>query len=180
MAVILDYAGSVFIGGMLLLLILGFQATSADAAATQNLTGIALRNLSSTAEIIEYDFRKIGYRVSDTLKVVTIDSSSIVFKGDFDDNGVLDSIKYYTVLPVTRSNSEIKLYRRLNNGTPLMLSPDVNVFKLFAYDASCAPTTIGSKVRSIKICLGITSAEEINGQYTSAYWERTMKPNNLR
>jgi len=181
MTVILDYIGAVVVGGLLLLSILGFQATTTEAAATHNLTSIAQSNLSSMTEIVDYDFRKIGYRVADTMKVVSINASGIAFRGDFDDNGSIDTLSYFTNFGFTKTTAErVKLYRKLNSQPQSMLSSEVSKFVISAYDASGAPTTSGSRVRSIKIALAIKSSQAIGDQYPSAYWERIIKPNNLR
>ena len=91
-----DVLGSMMIGGIILLMLLQFNATVMEGAAAQTFTSIVQSNLTAMADMVEYDFRKIGYLatgVTDTA-VVYADSNKITFKGDIDNNGVVDVVTY--------------------------------------------------------------------------------------
>ena len=60
----LDLVGSVVIGGIIILMVINLNM-SVNIAATQNLySNVTQRQVVSSAEVIEHDIYKIGYRVN--------------------------------------------------------------------------------------------------------------------
>jgi len=103
--VLLDIIGSVIIGGMLLLIL--FRLNDSVTENTFNYTGelSSQQNLAVVVQILESDFRKIGYcadwkKISDPSKsIVEADSNKIKFITDILPDGVpdgnIDTVTYY-------------------------------------------------------------------------------------
>lgn len=171
------------VGGVLLLSIFGFQASTTESAAQLNLNLMAQANSSPVGDILEADLRTAGYGVSDSIKVTRPDSNSITFKTDINDNGVVDSVRYYVSTGVSGlyKNTNVRtLYRRVNNGNPLVISDGVSGFTLLYYDASGSLTNIAKNIRSLKVCLEMQNTFGVNNEFAGTYWERVIKPKNLR
>ena len=183
MSVMLDYLGAAVVGAMLMLSMFGFQATTSEEATSQNLTAALQEDITATTEIIQFDFKRIGYRVQDATKVAYADTSRIVFTGDFDDNGTIDSIGYFLGKPVIfrGHNPNVKpLYRFENAAKARVIYPGATRFRLWYYDGNGLPTTIKSRIRSIKVVFSVENSIPVNGIYSGACWDRTFKPKNLR
>ena len=183
MNIILDHIGAVVVAGILLLSIFGFQATTGDAAMTQNFSSIAQTNLTSVTSIIETDFAMMGYRVGDSSKVVKPDTSGITYLTDLNDDGAVDSVKYYlssTVSPGSHNSKTRTLFRAVNVKTPVAISNEVTQFSLSYFDANGAPTNATKKIRSVKIGLNMENTYAVEGTFSGAYWERIIKPKNMR
>lgn len=84
--VILDIAGSFVIGGILFLTILTFSTRNYETKVKIRDEGATIREIKNTVEIIEEDFRRIGYCALPSLvtrPVITYaDSNRISFKSD--------------------------------------------------------------------------------------------------
>ena len=92
----IEMAGSFLIGGMLLLSILALNASIMETATMNSLGTNAQENATVIVSILDYDFRKMGYRVaSGTTIITTMTNSTITFLGDVDDNGSIDIVNYY-------------------------------------------------------------------------------------
>ena len=99
--VILDILGSILIAGILMLSIFRLQNSSTEDLyrGTGNLT--AQTNLAQVVQILETDFRRIGYCADwtqipvPTEAILYADSISIKYLTDVDGNGLLDTMHYY-------------------------------------------------------------------------------------
>jgi len=186
MSEVFDYVGAMIIGSIIVLMILGLYFNIMGTAAASTLDLIVQESLSSTTELLEYDFRLMGYRISDSVKVTRADSNAISFKGDFDDNGTPDSISYYIGKRsgVNNNPNAFILYRRLNK-QQMVSNGAATMFRLWYYDAQGIVVTGGSpsvlsKIRAIKVAINAESKAPYDGDYMSAYWERVIKPKNVR
>ena len=94
--VFIDLLGSAIIGGIIILTMNQMQGRAVEQSDLYSLTRVAQSNLVSIAKIVEYDFRKMGYGVTDPTKsILQADTSSITFLGDYNRNGIMDTIKYW-------------------------------------------------------------------------------------
>ena len=183
MAQILDLVGSTIIGGLVLLMILTLNGYMENTAGVQTMNLSTQENLTALVGMIEYDFAKMGYRVSDSLKIRVADSTRIVFKTDIDNNGVVDSISYsldLVLYAATQNPRDRILYRALNNGTSTSINLGVTRFRLWYYDSLGNITTWRSKMRAVRLAIDLESTSSLDTVYTGACWERTIKPKNLR
>jgi hypothetical protein len=146
--VILDVIGSMIIGGILLLTL--FRMNDTATRNTYNFSGeLTLQeNLVATVEVLEYDFRKIGY-CEDPLElpnpeensILFADTSEIKFLTDlmvppYDDpqgDGILDTIQYYLGPPSALSgtpNPNDRMLFRVVNGVPTGVNLGITYFKI--------------------------------------------------
>ena len=112
---------------------------------------IVQQNLVDLVELIEYDFRKIGYckdytQIADPTKsIIHADSNSISFltdvitsPGTYGD-GVVDTVTYSisdtSALNMTPNPNDVILYRRVNHQALGGSNMGVTQFKLTYYDA---------------------------------------------
>ena len=157
-SVILDILGSMIIGGILLLTL--FQMNDNATKNTYNFSGelIVQQNLVTTVEVLEYDFRKIGYCEDPSQlpfperdAVLFADTSKIRFLTDvmespYDDphgDGTLDVIEYYlgptSELLGTPNPNDRMLYRVVNGGTPRSVNLGITRFRIrYFRDSSTA------------------------------------------
>ena len=166
---ILDILGSIIIGG--LLMIIAWRLSDAATERTFNNSGelSMQQNLSTIANIIETDFRKIGYcdnynKIPDPTKAITFaDTSSLKFLTDVDSDGNVDSISYYlgptTELLSTPNPRDRILYRIVNNEAPMSSNLGVTRFYMVYYDALSdtipPPITTPGIISSIEINLTV-------------------------
>ena len=195
---ILDILGSMIIGGILTL-----TAWRLSDAATEktysNSSELALQqNLVTVAQILENDFRKIGYALDQTsflpgtgrsLSIPYADSSSIWFYTDlvtpdhpFGD-GDMDSIHYYlgptSECANTPNPRDRILYRVVNTDTPMPCNLGVTQFRMVYYDATddtlATPLTradIGL-ISTIEINITVENVAAYNDSgYSGAFWRQ--------
>ena len=146
-AVILDILGSTIIGSFLLLTL--FRLNDTATKNTYNFSGeLTLQeNLVATVEVLEYDFRKIGY-CEDPVALPHPESNSILYADtgkikfltdlmvgtDYDEgDGIIDTIEYSVgdpdELPGTPNPYDKMLYR-IVNGDPTGVNLGITYFKI--------------------------------------------------
>ena len=158
-AVILDVLGSMIIGGILLLTL--FRMNDTATKNTYNFSGeLTLQeNLVATVEVLEYDFRKIGY-CEDPLALPNPEVNAILFANtseikfltdllitpyndpDPEGDGILDTIQYFlgdaSALSGTPNPNDRMLYRVVN-GNPTGVNLGITYFKIrYFRDSSTA------------------------------------------
>ena len=192
---ILDILGSIIIGGILMTI--AWRLSDAATEKTYNNSGeLALQqNLVTVAQIIEWDFRKIGYcadwkKLPDPTKAILYaDTSSIKFLSDIDADGTLDSIFYYlgptSELSATENPRDRVLYRVVNNETPAQSNLGVTRFYMVYYDALGDsvhfPVTNYGIIASIEINVVVENVAAYDQKYSSAYWRQIrMVSRNLK
>lgn len=121
---LLDIIGSMLISGLLLLTALRMneQARMNTFNSQANLT--VQQNLTSLVQNIEWDFRKIGYCADPTAQprnfmyIVHGDTDDVTFVGDLDNNGALDTVRWYLgKVPIEGTeNPRVRMLYRVVNG----------------------------------------------------------------
>lgn len=196
-AVIIDILGSMVIGGMLLLIL--FQMNDHATQNTYNFTGelAAQQNMVTTVEVLEYDFRKIGYCENplalpdpEENAILYADTSDIKFLTDimippYNDphgDGILDTIEYQlgptSELTGTPNPNDRMLYR-IVNGVKKGVNLGITEFYIKYYRDSLTadgttlaiiPTSELPKVYTPGSPIGITAMEiDIKVENTAAY-----------
>jgi hypothetical protein len=147
-SVILDILGSMIIGGILLLTL--FRMNDNATKNTYNFSGelIVQQNLVTTVEVLEYDFRKIGYCEDPSAlphpekdAILIADTSRIKFLTDlmvppYDDpqgDGILDTLEYVlgpANLTGTPNPNDRMLYRIVNDGVPRGVNLGITQFRI--------------------------------------------------
>lgn len=157
-SVILDVIGSMIIGGILMLTL--FRMNDNATRNTYNFSGelVVQQNLVTSVEVLEYDFRKIGYCEDpfalphpERDAILIADTSRIVFLTDlmvppYDDphgDGTLDMVEYSlgptSELSGTPNPNDRILYRTVNGGVPRGINLGITKFRIrYFRDSSTA------------------------------------------
>jgi hypothetical protein len=190
MQVIYDIIGSIIIGGIILLMLLSFNSSVMEGSAVQTFTTVVQSNMTSVTDMIEYDFRKMGYRVGSVYDsaIVYADSVNILMKGDFDNDGVVEKLAYY--LDVASKSGHVNprsriLYRQVNGGAAQKINLGITRFRMKYYDVNDVliaqnPVKNPSKIRAIRLAINMESTSPYDTKYAGGTWERTITPKNLK
>jgi hypothetical protein len=133
MATIFDLIASLVFSGALFLIILTANDTALETQATSHGDMLVQQMLINVAQMVEGEFRNMGFGVPENQKTVLLaDTSSITFLTDMDRSGTSLDIVRYTLGPVselsrTQNEQDRFLYRALNGGT----KQNVGVVTLF-------------------------------------------------
>ena|ERR1035437_1570347 len=191
MATWLDIIGSIIIGTLVIFLImkLNYQVSTNSTEITSN--GIVQSNLTTISTVMENDLYKIGYRISgDKLNIASVNQFS--YNADVDNNGILDSVRYYlgsTSQAKFGTNLNDKpLFKVLNGGKTAIIIGIVRDCQFTYYD-STGTQILDSKlktpaqrrqVRVVKVYIKCESPYKINNYYQTAEYSRKIKPVNLK
>lgn len=185
---LLDIFGSVVIAALLFMLITKLNLFSSQASYTSDSELQVIQNTKTLAEIIDHDFRKVGYRVTGNA-IKTIGPKNFAFYADIDTNGVIDEIEYSVSeakdVSGTENDKDIILYRRVNSdiiGGPSLGLVDIK----FSYlNKDYIETSTISEIRYIKTEMWVEGTEATpdafsdTSSYSKTYWEFTINPRNL-
>lgn len=190
MQMVYDILGSMIIGGMILVMVLGFNANIIQGAGLQTFNTTVQGNMTTVTNVLEYDFRKMGFQVAfpQDSSITYADSTRISFKGDFDNDGTVDNMTYFfnTASNALCTNPRARvLYKTLNGGPAQSINVGMTRMRFDYYNA--AGTSFGgnvvampSLIKSFKVTISIESKEPYDTLYAGVYWDRTIKPRNLR
>ena len=184
--VMLDILGSVIIGGILMLSIANVNENS-----TENLykgTGnlVAQTNLATVVQILENDFRKIGYCAdwqqipTPTEAILFADSTSIRYLTDVESDGVVDTMFYYidysTDIPETPNPRDRFLYRVINNEVPVGVNLGITQFKMDFYSALGTELTFPiadpREIYTMQIDITVEDVAAYNQEYQTVFWRQ--------
>jgi hypothetical protein len=196
MHTLFDIVISSALGALLLAMLVMFNGNLVEGGTAQSLKIMTQTNFTEVTKDLEFNFRKMGYKVpsANDSAIVTADSNKIKFKGDFDNNGTVDTITYY-LNPASSGNANTNthiLNMTLNTSATQKINIGITKFRLTYYDASETPYTTypvstPSKISSIKLSMNLEStvpyklkAEKYVKLNPGVYWERTFKPKNLK
>jgi len=192
---LLDILGSVIIGGVLMTIAYRFSDTITEKTYNHSGELIIQQNLSTVAQSIEYDFRKIGYCKNwnllpdPTKAIISADTSSIRFYTDIDNDGDVDSVRYYlgptSELTSSANPRDRMLYRVLNNEEPKSANLGVTQFYLVYFDALGdtiqPPVGLNGGIVSIEINLTVENTDAYDQIYSKAFWRQIrMVSRNLK
>lgn len=183
---ILDILASVIMGGILFTTVLRLSDSAAER--TYNYSGeLSLQqNLATIAQVIEYDFRKMGYCANwqnfpdPTKAIAQADSSSIKFYTDVNNDGYIDSIRYYlgptSELTSTPNPRYRLLYRVVNTDNQTEVNLGITQFYLIYFDALGdtvpLPITNPGIISFYEINIRVESIYAYDEKYSSAYWRQ--------
>jgi hypothetical protein len=197
---LIDLLGSMVVGGLLFIILLRLNETSTQNTFQYSGELQVQENLVSVVELLEYDFRRIGYcydytKIIPKDAIVAADSNSITFKTDFPTSsnklgdGTVDVLKYY-VGPSSECSStpnlnDRKIYRVENNSTPKGVNLGVTEFKIEYFNSTgtklTCPVANPQEIITMQISLRIENTAAYhniyadtshNSQYVSAFWRQ--------
>jgi hypothetical protein len=183
---IIDIVGSILIGGALMIIL--WRLNDATTENTYNYSGeLSLQqNLATTAEVLEYDFRKIGYcadwnKIPDPSKsIILADSNKIKFLTDVQSDGIVDTMYYYlgptSELTQTENPRDRILYRVVNSETPKGANLGITQFKMVYFDAlgDTIPFPIAQpgQIASMEINVTVENTSAYDQDYSTAFWRQ--------
>lgn len=141
MASMIDIIGSMIIGGIILLIVLNANDIAMENASIYNGDVFVQEMLLSTTQILESEFRNMGYKVDgDSLVIQKADSNEIWFLVGSPNTSTIDTIKYFVLVPestavndeyVHNTQNELDrfLYRKRNSEARSAIGT-VTVFRL--------------------------------------------------
>lgn len=184
--VILDILGSMVIGSILMLSIFRVNNASTEDLyrGTGNLT--AQTNLATVVQILENDFRKIGYCADwtqipiPTEAILYADSSSVRYLTDVDNNGIIDTMYYYmdysTDIPQTPNPRDRFLYRVVNGETPVGVNLGLTQFNMEFYNALGTklnfPIADPREIYSMQIDITVEDVAAYDEKYQTVFWRQ--------
>jgi hypothetical protein len=185
-----DILGSMIIGGMILVMVLGFNANLMEGSGLQTFKTTVQGNMTTVTNILEYDFRKMGYSVPfpQDSAISYADTAKMTFKGDFDNNGSLETITYTynPSTPAGGTNPRTRvLYRSYNGGPAQPINVGLTKFRFTYFDSTGIAfggnvVSKPSLIKSFKLLMNMESRDPYGTSYAGVCWERTIKPSNLR
>jgi hypothetical protein len=194
-SVILDILGSTIIGGLLMMSLVRINGSAVENNYTGNGELIAQQNLATVVQILEYDFRKIGYCADwqqipvPSQSIQLADSNRIQFLTDVDSDGNVDSLLYYlgptSELNQTPNPRDRFLYRVVNDETPVGVNLGVTQFQMTFYDVMGNkinfPIATPGEISTMQIDLAVEDVAAYNEQYSKAFWRQIrLAARNLR
>jgi hypothetical protein len=193
--VILDLLGSTIVGGILLMTLFRINGTATENNYTGNGELIAQQNLATIVQILETDFRRIGYcadwqKIPDpTQSILEVDSSMIKYITDVDADGNVDTVKYFlgptSELLNTPNPRDRFLYRVVNNEKPVGVNLGVTNFKMEFFNTLgnnlSFPILNPGSIYSMQVDITVEDISAYNEQYATAYWRQIrLAAKNLR
>lgn len=188
MPTMLDIIGSFIIGGMVLVAVITLNIDISNNAARMTYDLVVQENMVELTREVEYDFYKIGYRVPSDTAITSADSTDITFLADIDDDGTVESVRYYLGSPdelTSTPNTEDRLlYRVVNSETPKSSNMGVTAFGLKYYDESGNETSDLGDIQAIKVSLDVESpfpySDTTFVAYAGQHWEEYIVPMNIQ
>jgi len=173
---ILDILSSFLIGGIILLAIIGLNMQFTSKFHEMKLAEITLSSSSNIGQIIENDFKKIGYGNQVDTSIVSINRNSITFKADLDNNGTIENVRYSLVT----NNNEKFIKRIINFNENNSWTQPINSFEIFGLTKNYDTTYNINNISSILVNLE-HSRKDLYGDKLSVgvQWQIVFYPKNL-
>lgn len=184
--VILDIIGSIIIGGILMLSIFRVNSSSTEDLYRGSGNLVAQTNLATVVQILETDFRRIGYCADwkqipiPTDAILYADSISLRYLTDVDKDGVVDTMHYYfdlaTDIPGTPNPRDRFLYRLVNNETPAGVNLGVTQFKMEYFNALGTklnfPIADPREIYTMQIDITVEDVAAYDEKYQTIFWRQ--------
>jgi hypothetical protein len=195
MADSIDVIFSIVLGGMLMINVLTVNDIAAETYSVYAGDMSVQEILVSTVQVLEGEFRNMGFGVPENEKtVLAADSSSITFLIDLDRNGTaVDTVRYFsgdtTELGYTDNEHDRFIYRTVNGTSGLKVGV-VTLFRLRYISMSGeqintpVPTDQLSEIHEVEITLEVQNPYAMHAQsssgvgssnslHSSSYWQQT-------
>lgn len=192
---IIDIIGSFLIGGILFMILLRMNGNAVETTYQNGGQLIVQQNLVEIVELIEYDFRKIGFcedwtKIPDPSEsILHADSNRISFITDSESDGEIDTVSYFLgteqeLLETPNPNDKL-LYRVKNSDRPLGANLGVSEFKIRYFDTLgdeiAYPITEPGEIHTLQIDIKVENTSGYDQKYTSAFWRQIrLAARNLR
>jgi hypothetical protein len=196
MSSLMDVIYSMIFGGTMFIIVLNANDIAAENQSTYHGDMMVQQMLTSTAQLIEGEFRNMGFGVSEnTSTVKAADTSSIAFLCDLGrDGGLIDTIRYSigptSELSATQNELDRNLYRSVNGGQRAIVGI-VTTFRLqfFTRDGDLLPSPVPSdrltEIHVVEVTMEVQNSNalarnsvqvqegERSALYSSSLWQQT-------
>ena len=196
MSSLLDIIYSMLFGGTLFIIVLNANDIAAENQSTYHGDMMVQQMLTNTAQLIEGEFRNMGFGMPEKSATVrAADSSSISFLTDLGrDGGFIDTIRYsigpVSELAATQNELDRNLYRSVNGGQRAIVGI-VTTFRLqyFTMDGELlsvpVPSDRLSEVQVVEVTMEVQNSNalarssvqvkegERSALYSSSLWQQT-------
>jgi hypothetical protein len=195
MADFLDYLSAILMAGMLTINVLSVHQNANEVYSTYQGDMNVQEMLVTTVQMLEGEFRNMGYGVPENERtVLSADTSSITFLIDLDRNGsAVDTLRYSmgptSELGYTQNEMDRYLYRTVNGGSAMKVGV-VTTFRLrfISNSGDVIPTPVPtdrlSEIHEVEITLevqnpyamynnGVTGSGNRSALFSSSYWQQT-------
>jgi len=197
--ILIDILGSIFIGGIVLLLHFGLNARMNYVSTDLLLSNSNGGNTVEITQIIEHDFYKIGYRDTTNIVFELAKENAIKFKAATDPASLPSTFYYFvdttTQVQGTENPDDRFLYRQIIGKDAEMIGI-VRNFNLTYLDSANKTISKDSlftqsdrdKIRGINVFLRVESSFQVSEDdktasgedvYSFVEWKKTFYPKNL-
>lgn len=192
---LIDILGSAIVGGMLFLILLRINDTAVENTYVYGGELVVQQNLVAAVELLEYDFRKIGYcydwlAIPDPSKaIIAADSNSISFLTDIESDGAVDTMHYSLGTTNELSNTpnprDRMLYRVVNSAQKKGANLGITEFNIVYFNALGNiidfPITEPGEIYTMQINITVENPAAFDEKYSSAFWRQIrLASKNLR
>lgn len=182
MNILLDLMGSTIIGALIVSMLINFNMFQTNSIISSDSELQLQQNAKTLAEILNHDFRKIGFRY-DSTAFVEADSERISFYSDIEMDGNIELVTYMlgdtTEVSGTTNPHDRVLYRIVDNDTIKGPSLGLTKAKFSYFNGSGIATKTLSDIKYVKAELWIETIELVNDGFPFTYWEIIVNPRNL-
>lgn len=195
MGTLLDIFGSIFIAGILLLMILKLNIFASNASYYSDNELNLQQNAKTLAEIINYDLRKIGYNYDSTALIIA-QPTQLKYYADINPpgtagHGTIDVVEYFlgdSTEVTNTTNSRDKVLYRVINEVDTLGGPTLGLVNLkFSYlNSQGIITTSLDSIKYVKAEFWVEPYEPVSNFITGnkdttvfTYWELTINPRNI-
>ncbi len=190
MGTFIDILCSFLIAGYVTLMGLRMNFTVAESGDSYEADVVVQESLVGLVQCIEYDFRKMGYKIDDpTTVILKADSSHIRFRGDINDDGSPDTVDWFlgAAATSTPNPNDKLLYRRLRSGGNDVVSgalPGVTVFGLKYLNHEARPPVGLGQIWIVETTVRVESPWRVKDRaideqsfdewgFSAAFWRQT-------
>ncbi len=176
---------SIIIGSMVLLWFNGFRNDLQQDSYLNLLEDLSYNNLEEVTDLVEYDFSRIGLNINDPLEVAVVnaDSTDFTFELDANNDGVLETMRYYlsdtSAAAYTLNPRDRILFRVDNGGTPEKISSGLTDFEITYYNEAGGVTTDMAAMRSFGVQIVMENEIIYDNQTPMLSWESRITPSAL-
>jgi hypothetical protein len=196
MASLMDIIYSVLFGGTLFIIVLNANDIAAENQSTFHGDMLVQQMLTSTAQLVEGEFRNMGFGMPEhAVTVRSADTSSIAFLCDLGrDGGFIDTVRYSlgptSELAATPNELDRNLYRSVN-GAQRQIVGVVTTFHLqyYTHAGDLLPTPVASdrlsEIHVVEVTMEVQNSAalarnstqvkdgERSALYSSSLWQQT-------
>ncbi len=170
--VFFDIIQSYIIKGAIILVILQTMLLLQNLLYQHTEKAVLEEELGTASFTFSSDMQQAGYNSATAFTIA--DTSGIGIKGDIDNDGTADDVRYY--LAPMPSSTKFYLERTVNNGTPSIVGRNFRKFYLTYYDNAGNTTSILSNIKSISIQATMENDVQFYGDYLRSSWQTQIFP----